>query len=356
MSAISVLKGVRVFNLSVRLWTGKKKLRHDDLHVQKDDLMPEDLASLGHKKICDPAKLAVFGTLKRRMETLLQNNGVRFLGGYAIPESKVTEICDGLDEIVKEGMEEKATFLDDYDQAVEDWIASHREWESAIRRAVTPKAVVESRISFGYEAFQILGCEAGEEHKPQNAGVAKAAKGLSGTLLEEVADDVEELFERSLMGKDSANRRVLSPIRTIRSKLNGLSFVDPVVSPIVQTIDEVLAMMPEEGPISGADLTALNGLVFILSNPEKMRRHGQMIIDGHSVTDALNELAPAPIEAPVNPQSSPEGEECPDPVPPIQQEAVVAPPAVAVPVAPAVVRLPTQPATVAPRRRLAIAA
>lgn len=356
MNAISVLKDVRVFNLSVRLWTGKKKLRHDDLHVQKDDLMPEDLASLGHKKICDPAKLAVFGTLKRRMETLLQNNGVRFLGGYAIPETKVAEICTGLDEIVKEGMEAKETFLNEYDQAVEDWIANHREWENAIRRAVTPKAVVESRISFGYEAFQILGCEAGEEDKPQNSGVAKAAQGLSATLLEEVADDVEELFERSLMGKDSVNRRVLSPIRTMRNKLNGLSFVDPVVSPIIQTIDEVLAKMPAEGPISGADLSALNGLVFILSNPEKMRKHGQMIIDGHSVIDALNELAPAPVEEPVTAEAEPSGEVSADPEPVTQQEPAPAPQSVVAQATPAVVKLPTQPATVAPRRRLAIAA
>lgn len=352
MNAISVLKDVRVFNLSVRLWTGKKKLRHDDLHVQKDDLMPEDLASLGHKKICDPAKLAVFGTLKRRMETLLQNNGVRFLGGYAIPETKVAEICTGLDEIVREGMEAKETFLNEYDQAVEDWIANHREWENAIRRAVTPKAVVESRISFGYEAFQILGCEAGEEDKPQNSGVAKAAQGLSATLLEEVADDVEELFERSLMGKDSVNRRVLSPIRTMRNKLNGLSFVDPVVSPIIQTIDEVLAKMPAEGPISGADLSALNGLVFILSNPEKMRKHGQMIIDGHSV----NELAPAPVEEPVTAETAPSAEVSADPEPATQQESAPVPQSVVAQAAPAVVRLPTQPATVAPRRRLAIAA
>lgn len=342
-NAISVLNNVRVFNLSVRLWTGKKKLRIDDLHVEKEDLMPEDLASLGHKKICDPAKLAIFGTLKRRMETLLQNTGVRFLGGYAIPETKVAEVCKGLDDVVTEGLKAKDDFLNEYDQSVEDWIGLHKEWEQAIRKAVTPKSVVESRISFGYEAFQIIGCEAEDEDKPENAGVAKAAKGITGTLLEEVAEEVEEIFERSLMGKDSVNRRVLSPIRTIRGKLDGLSFVDPVVSPIVQTIDEVLKKMPDEGPITGAELSALNGLVFILSNPEKMRRHGTLICQGHAVDDAMAIAMPKPVAA------------APAPV-------VVTPDVAVAPVNPAptpapVVRIQAPVAsTAAPRRKFAIAA
>ena len=37
------------------------------------------------KKICDPAKLKVFKTLKEQARRALQNVGLPLLGGYAVP-------------------------------------------------------------------------------------------------------------------------------------------------------------------------------------------------------------------------------------------------------------------------------
>ena len=82
-----VLQGLVLVHLSFSVWSGKKKLRPEDL--KGANLPPDKLASLGSKRIFDPDALKVFATLKRQAERACEEVGVRFLGGYAIPEEKL---------------------------------------------------------------------------------------------------------------------------------------------------------------------------------------------------------------------------------------------------------------------------
>jgi ABC-type phosphonate transport system ATPase subunit len=81
----TVLDHLVVVHLDIAIWTARKKLAATDLGGA--ELPPEDLASLGSKRICNPEDLRTFGTLKARAVSLLDRNGVRFLNGWAIPES-----------------------------------------------------------------------------------------------------------------------------------------------------------------------------------------------------------------------------------------------------------------------------
>ncbi|MCK4982686.1 MAG: hypothetical protein KAS17_07160 [Victivallaceae bacterium] len=81
-----VLKCMLAVNLNVNIWSAKRKLNPDDF--VHSELPPESLASLGNKRICDPATLRIFTTLKARAVNVLDKSGVRFLGGWAIPEAK----------------------------------------------------------------------------------------------------------------------------------------------------------------------------------------------------------------------------------------------------------------------------
>ena len=40
--------------LDVRIWSGRKKLRPEDLHLSGGEIPPEELVSLGSKRVCDP--------------------------------------------------------------------------------------------------------------------------------------------------------------------------------------------------------------------------------------------------------------------------------------------------------------
>ena len=53
MKTMHVLDRLVAVNLDVRIWSGRKKLTAEDLSLGAD-VPPEDLVSLGSKRVCDP--------------------------------------------------------------------------------------------------------------------------------------------------------------------------------------------------------------------------------------------------------------------------------------------------------------
>ena len=53
MHTTQVLDRLVAVNLDVRIWSGRKKLTAEDLSLGAD-VPPEDLVSLGSKRVCDP--------------------------------------------------------------------------------------------------------------------------------------------------------------------------------------------------------------------------------------------------------------------------------------------------------------
>ncbi|MCP3858395.1 MAG: DUF3150 domain-containing protein, partial [Phycisphaeraceae bacterium] len=118
--------------------------------------------------------------------------GIRFLGGYAVPEERLDTVAAELDALGDSFAKERATFVAGYGQAIEDWIALHPQWEAAIRKAVDPASVVESRFGFGYQLYRIAPAE--------NAGnLAEQVEGLGDSLFGEVARIAREL-DKSFVG------------------------------------------------------------------------------------------------------------------------------------------------------------
>lgn len=86
LSDIKVLDNLLALNLNVNLWSARKKMVLEDFGGA--ELPPEDLASLGSKRIADPNSLKVFSTLKARAFNYLDRHGIRFMSGWAIPEDR----------------------------------------------------------------------------------------------------------------------------------------------------------------------------------------------------------------------------------------------------------------------------
>jgi hypothetical protein len=59
MQTMPVLDRLVAVNLDVRIWSGRKKLTAEDLSLGAD-VPPEDLVSLGSKRVCDPDAIKVF--------------------------------------------------------------------------------------------------------------------------------------------------------------------------------------------------------------------------------------------------------------------------------------------------------
>ena len=296
--ALQHLQQVICFSLEeISLWGARKKLRVEDLKLASgDELPPKDLASLGSKKIFNPKILAKFEALKKQAHTACSRVGVRFMGGYAVPETAADALAIELDAIGVKFEIEKTNFINTYQTELDAWIAKHPGWEQVIRASSISVAEVQGRIRYGWVPARITTPDEKNPESRLNQKMVKEAGGLAGSLFREVSEMGGKVGD-SLLGKMRVNRRVLSSIRKIHGKLKGLSFLDKRVNPLITLIDETLDQMPGDAPIEGLALTALNGLVMTLSDIDRMKEYGQAVLDGNPVKMSFGVVTPQkPVE------------------------------------------------------------
>lgn len=282
---IKVLDSLLALHLEVNIWTARKKLSPEDFAGAT--LPPEDLASLGSKRVCDPEALRVFGTLKARAVSLLDRHGVRFLGGWAIPENQADAIVTELGQILQDFNAAKEDFLSRYDESVRDWIAKHSGWEQIIADSTVSADYVRSRMGFLWRLYRIVPPNPAD---PVMEGLKDEVASLGQTLFGEVSKAATEAWHKCFAGKTEITRKALSPLRTIHQKLSGLSFVEPRVSPVADLIHTAFEHLPKRGRIEGANLLMLQGLVSLLRDTDALIEHGQKIMDGTTSKDVLSLL------------------------------------------------------------------
>lgn len=288
-SDIRILDNLLALNLDISLWSARKKMTPEDLGGA--ELPPEDLASLGSKRIADPESLRIFGTLKARAFNYLDRHGVRFMSGWAIPEDKAGDIVEELIRIREEFLKAKAAFLADYDQSLEAWIAKHKQWAGIIRNSVVGSDYVRARMDFRWQLYKEAPLAAHENQTAvTEAGLVEEVTGLGGTLFSEVARSAGEIWRRVYEGKTEVTHKALSPLRTLHGKLTGLSFVEPHVAPVAEIIEAALKRLPAKGNITGPDLLMLQGLVCLLRDSDSLVLHTQKLIEGYGPATVLDAL------------------------------------------------------------------
>lgn len=274
----TALRDVMVVALDVRIWSGRKKLRPEDL-TTTGRLPPKELVSLGSKRLCNPDALQPFLQLKRRAEARCQAVGVRFARAFAVPRASAKPVLSYLNSVAGQFAQARAAFLAAYDLELARWSAQYPGYERLIATELLPKAAVASRFVFGYEVFAINAVDADDELAGLLAqgGAGDLTRGLVGTLYQEVAGESLAFVRQSLGGRDQVTQKFLRPVRAIRDKLAGLAFLDPGIAPLVRSIDEVLAAVPRAGRIDGASLAALRGVIMLLTDPARMREHSRLL-------------------------------------------------------------------------------
>jgi hypothetical protein len=295
-----ILEQVDVVKLDINLWTSSKKLRPEDLVLADGSkLPPEDLAYLGTKKTVDPEKIKEFSRIKKEAERICLQSGTRFLGGFANPRAEIPRITQELDELSKIFYDARDQFLSTYDQDTEEWIARHAEFGDAIRRAIEPVSSVAAKLRFDYVVFRVTSPEPvaivpGEASAAAVDSLNRRAGSLSEQLFHEIAQEASQLIDRSFVGKDTVTGRSLNAFRRMRDKLDSLGFLDHRCMPVVDRIDVVLDALPKQGPYNGVAFNSLFTLGLLLSDPDKIKRHGSGLlqVESISVLDAV-----APVES-----------------------------------------------------------
>lgn len=286
MTDITVLDHLLVVNLNIHIWTARKKLVPLDLGGA--ELPPEDLASLGSKRVCNPEDLRSFTTLKARAVSVLERSGIRFLSGWAVPNAHIDDIMRELAVIRDEFNAAKESFLQRYEQSVQDWIARHPQWGNIIAGSTVSEEYVRSRLDFRWQVFQVAQPEAVDRNMDN---LKEDIDRLGGTLFDEIAKAAGEAWHRCYAGKTEITRKALSPLKAMYDKLMGLTFVEPRVAPVAELLDTAFRSIPKRGAITGSTLIMLQGLVLLLQNPQALMEHGQMILDGrknsHKILESL---------------------------------------------------------------------
>ena len=303
LSDIRVLDNLLAVNLNITLWSARKKLTLEDFGPV--DLPPEDLATLGSKRIAPPESLRIFATLKARAFAFLDRHGIRFLGGWAIPEAKATEIVRELCAIRDEFTAQKEAFLTEYDTLVQDWITKHADWANLIANSTVGSDYVRARLGFAWQLYKVAPLMKHPEAETMvESGLYEEVEGLAGTLFTEIAKFADETWRKVYAGRTEVTHKALSPLRTMHHKLMGLTFVEPHVAPVTEILHMALSRLPKKGTIAGTDLLMLQGLVCLLRDPDALIEHSQKVIEGYGPATVLDSILRAPL-APVLVENSP---------------------------------------------------
>ena len=261
---VEVLGRVTLVSLhGIHLWTARKKISPADFPGV--EFPPEQLMSLGSKHVLDPEQLKPFERCKREAHSECSRVGVRFLGGYAVPEEKLNELLVKLRDIKTKFISYRGKFLSNYDQFTSDWANADwkkPEWREMILRSITPKAEVACKFDFGFTAMKIVP----HPDEELSEGLGDEVKGLTSELIKEVSTEARNIIQRGLLQRGTATQGTVNTLRKISEKIDGLAFLSPFVAVVSSYVSRVVNVMPTEGTIKDDDFQRLSSLVVSLSS------------------------------------------------------------------------------------------
>lgn len=293
--------------LDISMWSGSKSLRAEDF--QGIELPPEELVSLGSKRLHDKEAFKPVNAVRSKAATYLSSAAVSLYGGkiWIVPEHRLNEVEQALADLANEFEAEKRLFLQSFNDAQNQWLEKNQQWVSILRPYLDTPESVAQKFEFKWRIFRMSSLDSDTELADTLAG------DMTNTLLREISHLSAEAYA-ALKDKDKATTRNLNRLDRLVGKLKGLSFVNPGVSVIEQEIEQILDQR-EDGVLSGDDLFSLMRLLVQLKNPKVLREVLDAASSGEGYDFNLDQTAkpvvnkPAtsiPTKAPTVPKTEPQ--------------------------------------------------
>lgn len=235
--SMELLEHTVVVHLDINIWSGRAKLRREDI-PNADNLPPEALASLGSKKLIDPALLKAFNTIRARASVMLDRAGVRFIGSWLVHDSKLAEVEQNLLDYRNEFERAAYEFVSTYETNTESWLNQFPEWASVVRPVLPDVAAMRGKFGFRWQTFKVM-----PSLTSSGDGLQESIAGLPETALAEVVAMVKDIYTDTFEGKDTVTKKAVRPVRTLIAKLDAISYISPVLYSTKQAVEKAAAWL-----------------------------------------------------------------------------------------------------------------
>lgn len=281
MTEMSVLDKTLCVRLRVSRWAGRATLRARDLGDAAKTLPPEDLATLGSLRLCDPRRLKKINAIKYAAEAECERICVAFLGGFATDQTNLARLIKRLTELQDRFCTEVNTLAENLQTAITEWTDLHPQWKPIIEQRAPNRDYVLKRFKFEFQFYRVTAAGGDAE---VTAGLTSAVNGLPDQLFKEIEALAAAAWKQSFEGRLSVGQKALRPLKKILSKLEALRYLDSRCDPIIDQYTRVLGSIPQTGAIEDPHLSALIGLFRIVENSQTARAHGAALLRGPSLT------------------------------------------------------------------------
>lgn len=328
-----MFENVELVQLGFEIWSGERKLERGDLGANLEpDLPDEKVVSLGRKKLINTIKyLRPLNSLRSKASNLLDREGIRFMGGYAVPEDAINRVSLQLQSICDEFNVELDRFLDDYDRIVDEWVGENPDFGANILAAKLPVGIVRSRCTAEFAIYRVS-----SSRRDTSNSLDKQGDTLEGKILEDahkcLMPYITKIDEAAMDGRNSTFRvTIRSSIRAIAEKIRRFSFADRTGGfiPFAALLEDAVA---GTGKVDDGDFRQLAKVLGGLGSYHAFYRK-VVSLSGHQplpprVPDLLTSTppAPAPVAAP-DPVSQPAPDvgvpsAAPEPMSPVVSELI----------------------------------
>lgn len=281
-----------IFNLDIHIWSGVARVRPEDL---PDDVVqalpPTELATLGSKKLIDPAILNVFKSLKTQAWSACNDRGTRFLGGFLVANDSADAVIDKLMDLKDKFNDKAYELLANYDDYVDVWVSQQSpEWAGMIRSALPAQSEIKRKFGFGWQQFCI-----DTQNIPDTPGnsISHAVSGVVAQLYEDLAQGLSTAWDKTLCKKETFAKDKLKSIWNVYDKAMSCLPFAPQVRPFC-TVLSALANRATNPAASTDDFFMMKALITGLSTPEAIENFCNTMQDEQQVEALASPFAPAP--------------------------------------------------------------
>lgn len=278
-----ILTNSTMLNLDISIWTGKAKLQRTE--VDDSALPPEELVTLGSKKIFDPAKLKSFHGIKSNAFAACNRYGVKCMGGWLVSNSSIDELVNKLSAQRGKWDDAVRQFLATYQMECDDWLAANPEWASILANALPRQSEIARRFNFGWQVFHVIPAptdSVGDQTQDELDIVPTRA-------IEKMAKEIEGVLDVYAPNKTFR----VAPLQRLAGMARSLAFS----SPEVDKLGDILNQLANTGSLDIAQI-----MLGKLADPKELAVICEPGKDAQNILDSV-----VVLQRPVSqPQSAPE--------------------------------------------------